>query len=188
MNVESFKDTVKNGANIAANTDIHLFMHEQAENACRITCEINNKYHTQSELVGLFSELFGYSVDSSFRCFPPFYTDFGKNISVGKGVFINSGCCFQDQGGIIIGDGCLIGHQVVFATINHDISSDKRGDMLCKPIVIENNVWIGAHATILQGVTVGEGAVVAAGAVVTKDVPKRAIVAGVPAKIKRIIN
>ena len=92
------------------------------------------------------------------------------------------GCCFQDQGGIEIGDDVLIGHQVVIATLNHDLDPAKRGNMTPAPVKIGNKVWIGAHATVLPGVTVGEGAVIAAGAVVTKDVPANTVVAGVPAK------
>lgn len=119
--------------------------------------------------------------------FPPFYTDCGKNITVGKDVFINSCCCFQDQGGIEIGDGVFIGQQVVIATLNHDFAPDKRGNMIPKRVKIGNRVWIGAHATICPGVTVGDNAVIGAGAVVTHDVPENAVVAGVPAKIiKRI--
>ena len=87
-----------------------------------------------------------------------------------------------------MGDGVLIGHQVVLATLNHDIAPAKRKNMFHAPIVIGNNVWIGAHATILAGVTLGENSVVAAGAVVTKDVPAGAVVAGVPAKIIKNIE
>ncbi len=188
MTVAEYKKIVSNSGDIVQNSEAHIFMHEQSEQARKITFEINNVYHTQEELNRLFSELLGYKVDSSFRCFPPFYTDFGKNIQIGKDVFINSGCCLQDQGGIKIGDGCLIGHQVVFATINHDLAPDNRGNMHFAPIVLGKNVWVGAHATILQGVTIGDGAIIAAGAVVTKDVPINAIVAGVPAKIKKFIE
>ena len=98
-------------------------------------------------------------------------------------MFINSGCCFQDQGGIRLGDGCLIGHQVVIATLNHDLDPAKRGSMIPKKVTLGKNVWVGAHATILPGVTVGDNAVIAAGAVVTKDVPANTVVAVVPAKI-----
>lgn len=120
--------------------------------------------------------------------FPPFYTDYGKNISVGKNVFINSGCCFQDQGGITIGDVALIGHNVVLATLNHDIDPRKRSTMHPAPIVIENNVWIGANATVVPGVTIGDGTVIAAGTVVSKDVPANVIVGDVPAKIIKKIE
>lgn len=188
MTAEEFRDEVRNGGDIAANSAAHAYMHEQAETARKLTFAINGAYRTREELHALFCELFGYDVDESFRCFPPFYTDFGKNICIGKGVFVNSGCSFQDQGGIAIGDGCLIGHQVVFATINHSLLPAERGDMHAAPIVLGKNVWVGAHATILQGVTIGDGAVVAAGAVVTKDVPPNAVVAGVPAEIKKFIG
>ena len=114
--------------------------------------------------------------------FVPFTADFGKNIKIGKNVFINSGCRFQDQGGITIGDGSLIGHNVVLATINHDYNPKKRGTMYLKPIVLKENSWIGSNATILPGITIGENSIVAAGSVVTKDVPANTIVAGNPAK------
>ena len=119
--------------------------------------------------------------------FPPFYTDFGKNITLGENVFINAGCKFQDQGGIIIDDGALIGHGVVLATLNHDMDPEKRQALHPAPIHIGKRVWIGANATICPGVTIGDNAVVAAGAVVVKDVPPDTIVGGVPAKIIREI-
>ena len=112
----------------------------------------------------------------------------GHCSTVGKNVFINEGCCFQDQGGITVGDGCLIGQQVVFATLDHDPLPEKRADMLPAPILLGKNVWVGAHATILSGVTVGDNAIIAAGAVVTKDVPAGAIVGGVPAKVIKYIG
>lgn len=133
------------------------------------------------------SKLIGKEVDESFGLFPPFYTDCGKNIEIGKNVFINAGCKFQDQGGITIKDGVLIGHNVVLATLNHNINPNKRGDMQPKPIVIGENVWIGSNSTILPGVTIGKGSIIAAGAVVTKDVDENVVVGGVPAKfIKKI--
>ncbi|WP_455587605.1 DapH/DapD/GlmU-related protein [Bacteroides sp.] len=162
--------------------EIYTFMDEMNEKARRITCEINGTYHTQTELRVLFSRLFGKTVDATFRVFPPFYTDFGKNITIGKNVFINAGCHFQDHGGITLGDGCLIGHNVVFATLNHNLNPENRAAMIPAPIIVGKNVWIGSNATILPGITIGDGAVVAAGAVVTKNVPANTIVGGVPAK------
>jgi acetyltransferase-like isoleucine patch superfamily enzyme len=158
-----------------------------AHDAMRITAELNNAYRTPEEIRALMEQLTGRPVDETFALFPPFYTDFGKNIRIGRNVFINSGCKFQDQGGITIGDGALIGHNVVLATLNHDLAPEKRATLHPAPIVIGTDVWIGASATILPGVTIGDGAVIAAGAVVTKDVPANAIVGGVPAKIIKTI-
>lgn len=87
-----------------------------------------------------------------------------------------------------MGDNALIGHQVVLATLNHDLAPEKRASMQAAPIVIGKDAWIGSHATVLAGVTVGDGAVVAAGAVVTKDVPPRTVVGGVPAKIIKTVD
>ncbi len=162
--------------------------HLLSQEALKITMEINNKYHTEEEIVDLFSKLTGRKVDKTFRLFPPFHTDCGKNIVVGKNVFINACCKFQDQGGITIGNGVLIGHNVTLATLNHDERPQFRQNIFPKPITIGDNVWVGSNATILQGVTVGEGAIIGANAVVTKDVPANTIVAGVPAKIIRRIK
>lgn len=188
METEEFLNIMNGGAYVECGSKTHLKMHALSDEARRVTAKINGGYRTPEEIRALFSELTGKPVDETFGLFPPFYTDCGKNITVGKRVFINSGCCFQDQGGIFIGDGALIGHQVVIATLNHDLDPAKRGSMIPKPVRIGNNVWIGAHATILPGVTIGENAVVAAGAVVTKDVPKNAVVAGVPATVLKVIG
>lgn len=162
--------------------------HKLSQAALKITMELNNKYHTEEEIVDLFSELTGRNVDKSFRLFPPFYTDCGKNIKIGKNVFINACCKFQDQGGIELGDGVLIGHNVTLATLNHDENPKYRQNIYPKPIKIGNNVWIGSNATVLQGVTIGDGAIVGANAVVTKDVPSNTVVAGIPAKIMRKVR
>ena len=159
-----------------------------SQEAIKITMEINNKYHTPEEIVDLFSVLTGRKVDKTFRLFPPFYTDCGKNITVGKNVFINACCKFQDQGGIEIGDGVLIGHNVTLATLNHDERPEYRQNIYPKPIKIGNKVWIGSNATILQGVTIGDGAIIGANADVTRDVPKNTIVAGIPARVIRKIK
>ena len=159
-----------------------------SQEALKVTMEINNKYHTPEEIVELFSELTGRKVDKSFRLFPPFHTDCGKNIKVGKNVFINACCKFQDQGGIEIGNGVLIGHNVTLATLNHDERPQFRQYIYPKPIKIGDNVWIGSNVTILQGITIGNGAIIGANAVVTHDVPENTVVAGVPAKIMRKVK
>ena len=182
MNLENYIEYLNSGKVIEGGSEIHQYMHILSQEALKLTMKLNNSYHTPEEIRDIFSEIIGKPVDSSFGLFPPFYTDCGKNIKVGKNVFINSGCKFQDQGGITIGDGTLIGHNVVLATLNHDMNPEKRSNMIPKPIVIGKNVWIGSNATIIPGVTIGDGAVIGAGSVVTKNVPENTVVAGVPAK------
>lgn len=187
MEIEDYKKKMKDGEKVVAGSKEHLFMHEMSEEARKITFEINSAYHTKEENEKLFARLIGCKSVQNFMLFPPFFADFGKNIKIGKDVFINSGCCFQDQGGIEIGDGCLIGQQVVLATLNHDLNPNCRGDMIPAPIKIGNRVWIGAHVTVLPGVTIGDNSVVGAGAVVTKDVPPNVVVVGNPARIVKYI-
>ena len=188
MELEVFLEHLNSGKPVKGGSEAHLFMHRVSQEALRLTAEINGSYHTPEELRTLFSQLTGQEVDESFGMFPPFYTDCGKNIHVGKRVFLNMGCKFQDQGGIYIGDGVLIGHNVVLATLNHAESPEDRGTMIPAPIHIGKDVWIGSNATILPGVTIGDGAIVAAGAVVTRDVPERTIVGGVPAEVLRVVR
>lgn len=188
MDLNQFVRSIHNSGTIEGR-EMYAFMMSINEEARKITTEINYSYHDASEIRELFSKLIGKEVDESFTLFPPFYTDFGKNISVGKNVFINSGCSFQDQGGIEIGDGTLIGHNVVCATLNHDLDPSKRSVLYPRPIKIGNNVWIGSGSIILSGVTIGDGAIIAAGSVVTKDVCANSMVGGVPAKfIKESVN
>lgn len=188
MDLAGFLDHLNSGKPVNGGSEAHQFMHGVSQEALRITAEINGSYHEPAQLRALFSELTGRPVDESFGLFPPFYTDCGKNIHIGKNVFINMGCKFQDQGGIFIGDGALIGHNVVLATLNHAASPKDRGSMIPAPIRIGKNVWVGANAVILPGVTIGDGAIVAAGAVVNRDVPENTVVGGVPAKVIRTIH
>lgn len=176
-------DKIAAGERVAAGEPEFDTMDRYAREAQRITAEINTGYHDEEEIKALMGRLIGKDIPGRFRLFPPVYSDFGKNISIGEDVFINSGCCFQDQGGVSIGKGCQIGHQVVFATIDHGLMPEQRHDIFMDRIVLEENVWVGSHATILKGVRIGHDSVVAAGAVVTKDVPPRSVVAGVPAKV-----
>jgi acetyltransferase-like isoleucine patch superfamily enzyme len=135
------------------------------------------------------SEIIGSEIDCSTTVLVPFYTNFGQFISIGKNVFINHACSFLDLGGITIEDQVLIGPRVNLVTENHPADPAERRSLITKPIVIKRNAWIGASATILPGVTIGENAIVAAGAVVSKDVPANTIVGGIPAKfIKSIIS
>ena len=186
INLDKFRASMASGK--CVESEMLKVFNILSQEAIKITMEINNKYHTPEEIVDLFSELTGRTVDKTFRLFPPFYTDCGKNITVGKNVFINMGCKFQDQGGIFIGNNVLIGHNVSLLTLNHDERPKFRQNIYPKPISIGDNVWIGSNATILQGITIGDGAIIGANAVVTKDVTENTIVAGVPAKIIRKIE
>ena len=187
MDIKELLEHLNNGETIGEDWAVIEQMRFYSREAQKITMEINTKYHEPEELAELFSRLIGKPVGDGFGLFPPFYTDFGKNITIGNNVFINAGCKFQDQGGIFIGDGALIGHNVVLATLNHNLDPAKRQQLHPGKIVIGKGVWIGANATVTAGVTVGDNAVIAAGAVVNKDVEANTVVGGVPArKIKEI--
>lgn len=153
------------------------------QEAQKITAVLNQDYHTPEEIRRLFGELTGSLPDKNFKLNPPFYTDCGRNIHLGKRVFINSCCCFQDQGGIEIGDDVQIGHGVKILTLNHGLKAEDRSTLYPEKVVIKNNVWIGSGAILLPGIIIEENAVVGAGSVVTKNVPEGAVVAGNPAQI-----
>ena len=187
MKLHEFLAYMDSGKEVIANSEIHQCMHLLSQEAIRLTSELNSRYHTAEEIVELIGQITGRPVDSSFALFPPFYTDCGKNLKIGKNVFFNSGVKIQDQGGVTIEDGVLIGHNTVIATLDHNLDPKLRGNLIPAPVHIGKNVWIGANATICKGVTIGDGAVIAAGAVVVTDVPENTIFGGVPAKfIKNI--
>lgn len=186
--IDLFLEGMNAGRRCAGGSKEHMTMGALSIRAQKITAKMNGTFHTPQELVDLMSELTRGQVGEDFGIFPPFTADCGVNIHIGNRVFINSGCRFQDQGGIFIGDNCLIGHNVVLATLNHPIDPSDRASLLPAPIRLGNNVWIGANATVLSGISIGENSVVAAGAVVTKDVPANCVVGGVPAKVIKTIE
>ncbi|WP_253375265.1 DapH/DapD/GlmU-related protein [Okibacterium sp. HSC-33S16] len=188
MDLDDLLRSLNAGHTITGDSPLHEVMHRWSQEALRITAELNNGYREPAIVRRLLAQLTGAPVDESVTVFPPFYSDFGKNITLGKRIFINSGCKFQDQGGIVIGDDCLIGHNTVMATLNHDLSPDRRADMHPGRITVGRNVWIGSNAIILPGVTIGDNAVVGAAAVVTKDVPENAVVVGSPARVVRYVT
>src|SRR5215217_1698573 len=177
--LQGFLDHVNRGGLIEGGSPHHRFMHGAAQDALRIVAQINTGYRTPEEVRELLAALTGKPVDDSVTVFPPFYSEFGKNLTLGKDIFINIGCRFQDTGGITIGDGSLIGHGSTLTTLNHGIDPNRRADMIPSPVTIGRKVWLGAGVTIVPGV------IVCAGSVVTKDVPANTIVAGVPARLIR---
>ncbi len=188
MNLNQLLEHLDKRLPLQAGTELHACMTGYSQEALRITARLNGAYHTPEEIIRMMSELTGKPVDASFRMFPPFHTDFGKNITFGKNVFINACCCFQDQGGITIGDDAFIGHKVVLATLNHGFLPEDRSTNYPAPITLGKNVWIGAGVTILQGVSVGDNAVIAAGAVVSSYVEANTIVGGVPARFIKTVS
>ena len=157
--------------------------------AATITAALNRlTFNDADEVRALFSELIGQKVDDSFLLIPPFYTTGGAEIRVGRNVFVNQNCTFYDLGGLDIGDDVLIGPNVSLITSGHPIEPSQRRELvIARPITIERNVWIATGATVIGGVTVGENAVVAAGSVVTRDVPPNTLVGGNPARVIRSI-
>ena len=162
-------------------------MPEIVNRAIKLSAELNTSTDVD-QTRGRLSNIIGYQIDKSTTVFAPFYTNFGRFTKIGKNVFINHACTFLDMGGITIEDEVQIGPRVNLITENHPLDPANRKALICKPIVIKRNAWIGAAATILPGVTIGENAVVAAGAVVSRDVPANTIVGGVPAKIIKAIR
>lgn len=185
MELTEFLEHVSSGRPIEGGSAHHAFMHHAAQEALRVVAELNTGYREPHEVRALLSRLTGKDVDESVTVFPPFHSEFGKNLTFGRGVFVNQGCRFQDAGGITIGEGSLIGHGCTLTTLNHDLDPDRRADMIPAPVVIGRGVWLGAAVTVVPGVTIGDGAVVGAGAVVTRDVPADTVVAGVPARVVR---
>jgi acetyltransferase-like isoleucine patch superfamily enzyme len=154
----------------------------------RLVTELNASAQDVDHVRRRLSEIIGTEVDGSTAVFPPFHTNFGRFIRLGKNVFINHACSFLDMGGITIEDDVMIGPKVNLITEDHPLDPKDRKTVLPRPIVVKRNAWIGAAATILPGVTIGENAVVAAGAVVSRDVPPDTVVAGVPARVVKALG
>ena len=188
MTEEELFKIMNSGTKIKFASEAHLKMTQLSNRAMEIEAEMNTGYKTNSELRILMSKLIGREVDEGFGLFPPFFADCPQNIYLGKEVFINSGCKFQAQGGIYIGDKCLIGHNIIIATINHDVSPYTRRDLIPSKVTIGNNVWIGSGSIILPGVSIGDNAIIGAGSVVTRNIPENSIAVGNPAKVIRKID
>lgn len=151
-------------------------------------CERLNRlaYDDAAAVRAAWTELTGQAVDETFRLVPPVRSDHGLNIRVGSRVFVNHGCTLNDIGGIELGDDVMLGPNVSLLSSGHPVEPiDRTRRITAAPIVIGANVWIGAGAIVLQGVTIGRDSVVAAGGVVTADVPPSTVVGGVPAHVLR---
>jgi acetyltransferase-like isoleucine patch superfamily enzyme len=149
--------------------------------------QLNNRVNDSDQARSLLSKIIGQPVDQSVEVRLPFYTDYGRRIIFGKNVFVNSGVMFTDLGGIVIEDDVLIGPGASLISVNHPQNPNNRHGLELSPVYIHQNAWIGAKSVILPGVSVGKNAIVAAGAVVTHNVPDNTIVAGVPAKVIKTI-
>ena len=188
MDLKEFLDYVNSGREVESPSEVQEMFDKLLLEAIRIKSKLNCEYHTDDEIRKIFSELTSQPVNETLNLVPPFHTDCGKNIHIGENVFINANCTMQDQGGIFIGDNVLIGHNACILTLNHNEDPQKRANLLPSPVKIGNGAWLGSNVTVLPGITIGDGAIVAAGAVVTKDVEPNTIVAGIPAKLVRKVN
>lgn len=177
---------LRNGETISPNDQDGYKMREASFATKKLLVQMNTA--TEPEAIRSFlSQITETEIDESVTVFTPLYINYGKHTKIGKNVFINFDCVFLDLGGITIEDNVLLAPKVSLLTEGHPTSIEDRHSLIPKAIHIKKNAWIGAGATILQGVTIGENAVVASGAVVSKDVPDNTIVGGIPAKILKTI-
>lgn len=183
----SIFERLKNGETISSNDKEAYKMREASFATKKLLMEMNSVTNP-SEIRNLLSQITETEIDESVTVFTPLHINYGKNTKIGKNVFINFDCVFLDLGGITIEDGVLIAPKVSLLTEGHPLNPAERHSLVPGKIHIKKNAWIGANATILPGVTIGENSVVAAGAVVSKDVPDNTIVGGVPAKIIKKID
>jgi acetyltransferase-like isoleucine patch superfamily enzyme len=182
MHTTDVFDRLKKGEIISPNDPEAYKMLEASFSTKKLLIQMNNTANP-FEIRSLLSQITGSEIDESVAVFTPLYINYGRHTKIGKNVFINFDCVFLDLGGIIIDDGVLIAPKVCLLSEGHPTDPKNRHALVPKPIHIKKNAWIGAGATILQGVTIGENSVVAAGSVVSKDVPDNVIAGGTPAKI-----
>ena len=163
-------------------------LYADVQRTMRLAAEMNTGYHTEAEVRDYMRQITGSEIDETLRIFTPFHINYGKKTTFGRDCFVNFGCTFLALGGITIEDDVFIGPHCVLATEYHPENPETRHSLLTKPIVVKRNAWLGANVTVLAGVTIGENAIVAAGSVVTKDVPDNMVVAGSPARVIREIK
>lgn len=177
---------LRNGETIMPNDPEIYKLWEASYEVKKQLIQLNNSTEP-NEILKILSEIVGEKLEN-VAVFTPIYINYGKHLNIGKNVFINFDCTFLTLGGITIEDEVLIGPKVSLITENHPLESQHRKGVMGRSILIKRNAWIGANATILPGVTIGENSVVAAGAVVSKDVPDNVVVGGIPAKIIKTIE
>ena len=186
--IDRFVADMNSGEEVIGGSEEHRLMTAASERAMRITSRMNAQFDSLSDTRAQLEELWMCDLPDNVGLFPPFTTDCGLNTHIGEGVFINAGCRFQDQGGIYIGDRALIGHNVVIATLNHNMDPAKRANLLPAPVRIGEDAWLGANVTVLPGVTIGDGCVIGAGSVVTKDIPSNVVAVGNPCRVMRQVG
>ncbi len=187
MSKSDIFERLRDGAVIPANDPQGYKMREASYCTKTLLIRMNNS-SDPAEIRSLLSQITDSVIDESVAVFTPIYINYGKHTTIGKNVFINFNCTLLDLGGITIEDDVLIGPNVSILSEGHPVSPESRHSLVPRPVYIKKNAWIGAGATILQGVTIGENAIVAAGAVVSKDVPDHTVVGGIPARIIKHIE
>jgi acetyltransferase-like isoleucine patch superfamily enzyme len=180
-------ERLKNGETISQGDAEMSQLRMESYQTISLVQRLNNSADP-TEINHLLNEITGKNIDSSVAIFPPININNGRNLAIGKNVFINFDCTFLALGGITIEDDVLIGPKVSLITEGHSLNPNERHGLIPGKILIKKNAWIGANVTILPNVTIGENSVVAAGALVTKDVPPNVVVAGIPAKIIKTIE
>ena len=163
-------------------------LYADVQRTMQLVAEMNTGWHTEAEVRDFLRRITRSEVPDTVRVFAPLNINYGPGVRFGNDCFLNFGCTLLAIGGITIEDDVFIGPQCVLATEYHPEEPATRHTLLTKPIVVKRNAWLGAKVTVLAGVTIGENAIVAAGSVVTKDVPDNMVVAGSPARVVRPIN
>jgi Acetyltransferase (isoleucine patch superfamily) len=176
-----------NGETVPFNDPDYFKIREASLDTRKLVSQLNRTIDPV-EIRYLLGQITGTRIDDTVGVFTPIFINHGKNLKLGKNVFINFDCTFLDLGGITIEDYVLIGPKVSVLTEGHPIDPNQRQSLSTAPILIKKNTWIGANSTILKGVTIGENSIVAAGSLVNKDVPDNVVVGGVPAKILKHID
>ncbi len=188
LNEDAVLQRLRTGEPFRQDDPLYIHFSEIIARTIRLCVAMNAQATELDQVRSQLSDIIGTAIDPSTTIFPPFHTNFGRFIRLGKNVFINHACSFLDIGGITIEDDVQIGPHVNLTSENHPLDPADRKTLLLQPVIIRRNAWIGAGATILPGITIGENAIVAAGSVVSRDVPPNTVVAGVPARIVKTLG